>query len=73
MDLWIILLLFRVHILKMCYSFVQDVFEGEITGKCSEFQTVPGCGLKCKISNIDSLLSQANKSETMINYNNQTQ
>ncbi|KAK7865149.1 hypothetical protein R5R35_002210 [Gryllus longicercus] len=52
-------------------TFVREIFGSEITGKCSNFVAVPGCGLKCNISNIDVLLSQARKSEALVNYHNQ--
>ncbi|XP_041050826.1 copper-transporting ATPase 1-like isoform X1 [Carcharodon carcharias] len=32
----------------------------DVLGSCSDFQAVAGCGIMCKVSNIDSLLSQKN-------------
>ncbi|XP_068596463.1 copper-transporting ATPase 1 [Brachionichthys hirsutus] len=31
----------------------------ESLGKCTDFQTVPGCGIRCRISNTEMLLKQA--------------
>ncbi|XP_078051039.1 copper-transporting ATPase 1 isoform X1 [Augochlora pura] len=52
--------------------FVKDTIGSESTGQCSNFQTVAGCGLKCKVSHISNTLSEANKSEQIINYVNHT-
>ncbi|GLV37053.1 ATP7 [Carabus blaptoides fortunei] len=52
--------------------FVQDTLASEITGKCTDFQSVPGCGIKCTVTHIDSLLAQAQRTETIINFTNQT-
>uniref|UniRef100_A0A4W3JDK4 P-type Cu(+) transporter n=1 Tax=Callorhinchus milii TaxID=7868 RepID=A0A4W3JDK4_CALMI len=34
----------------------------EILGSCSEFQAVPGCGIKCKVSNLESVLNRSSRS-----------
>jgi Cu+-exporting ATPase len=39
-------------------------------GTCSNFQAVPGCGIRCTISNIQSTVAKARKSEQMVNYEN---
>lgn len=36
------------------------------------FQAVAGCGLKCKVSHLNAALSDALKSEKIVNYANQT-
>nr|XP_033338724.1 copper-transporting ATPase 1 isoform X2 [Megalopta genalis]XP_033338725.1 copper-transporting ATPase 1 isoform X2 [Megalopta genalis]XP_033338726.1 copper-transporting ATPase 1 isoform X2 [Megalopta genalis] len=52
--------------------FVKDTIGSESTGQCSNFQTVAGCGLKCKVSHISNTLSEAIKSEQIVNYVNHT-
>ncbi|XP_038604066.1 copper-transporting ATPase 1 [Tachyglossus aculeatus] len=32
----------------------------ETLGTCSDFQVVPGCGISCKVSNIEALLTKSN-------------
>ncbi|XP_071980464.1 copper-transporting ATPase 1 [Engystomops pustulosus] len=43
----------------------KEVLNTEILGTCFDFQAVPGCGIRCKVSNIDHLLSGTN--QTSIN------
>ncbi|KAE8738139.1 hypothetical protein FOCC_FOCC016381 [Frankliniella occidentalis] len=50
--------------------FVKGVFSSEISGKCNNFQTVPGCGLKCTVSHLNSLLSSTSKSDILTTFNN---
>ncbi|KAJ9589439.1 hypothetical protein L9F63_017342 [Diploptera punctata] len=53
-------------------KFVKEVMGSDIGGQCSNFQAVPGCGLKCTVSNIDAMMAQAAQSEKLINYANQS-
>lgn len=39
----------------------------ETLGTCTDFQVVPGCGISCKVSNIEALLYRQNK---MVEENN---
>lgn len=39
--------------------FSHQTLATEVLGKVQEFQAVPGCGLKCKVSGIESLLTEA--------------
>lgn len=50
---------------------MKETIGSEATGKCSNFQAVPGCGLKCKVSHISNTFTDALKSEKVINYVNQ--
>lgn len=52
-------------------AFVKETVSEEVTGKCTNFQTVPGCGLKCSVSHITSMLQAATNSLNIANYNNQ--
>lgn len=51
---------------------MKDTIESEATGQCTNFQAVAGCGLKCKVSHLSAALSDALKSEKIVNYANQT-
>ncbi|XP_076164002.1 copper-transporting ATPase 1 isoform X2 [Ptiloglossa arizonensis] len=51
--------------------YVKETIGSEATGKCSNFQAVAGCGLKCKVSHISITLADALKSEKINNYVNQ--
>lgn len=53
-------------------KFAQQVLGKEIDGKVTDFQNVPGCGLKCNVTHIDTIVESANQSETVINFINQT-
>nr|XP_022920437.1 copper-transporting ATPase 1 isoform X2 [Onthophagus taurus] len=49
--------------------FVKEIFQTEITGISSDFQAVPGCGMKCKVSGLNSLISNHNSySKDLINF-----
>lgn len=50
---------------------MKETIGSDATGKCSNFQAVAGCGLKCKVSHISSTLLDALKSEKIVNYVNQ--
>ncbi|KAF7988181.1 hypothetical protein HCN44_007675 [Aphidius gifuensis] len=52
-------------------KFVKETIGSEITGQCKNFQAVAGCGLKCRIDNINSMLLNIKKSDIIINYENQ--
>lgn len=53
-------------------KFAKEVLGSEIQGKCSNFQAVPGCGLKCSVSYVEPMLIQAESSEHMKNFKNST-
>ncbi|XP_012223719.2 copper-transporting ATPase 1 isoform X2 [Linepithema humile] len=53
-------------------NYVKDTIGTGATGQCTNFQAVAGCGLKCKVSHLDAALSDALKSEKIVNYMNQT-
>ncbi|XP_043463393.1 copper-transporting ATPase 1 isoform X3 [Leptopilina heterotoma] len=52
--------------------YVKETIGTEISGKCSNFQAVAGCGLKCKVSYLNGTISSALRSEKVINYMNQS-
>ncbi|XP_053555306.1 copper-transporting ATPase 1 isoform X2 [Bombina bombina] len=39
----------------------KEVLNKETLGTCLDFQAVPGCGISCKVSNIEGLLSSTNQ------------
>jgi len=51
---------------------VQETIGSAITGQCSNFQAVAGCGLKCRVTHLNAGFLQAVKSEKLINYMNHT-
>lgn len=46
----------------MVLSFLQEL-DADTLGTCTDFQVVPGCGVSCKVTNIEALL--CSKSETV--------
>lgn len=42
----------------------------EMYGTCSNFISVPGCGIRCTISNIKKIVAAASRSERIINFEN---
>ena len=53
-------------------KYVKETIGSDVIAQCSNFQAIPGCGLKCSVSNIDSMLACAAHSEKLINYANQS-
>jgi len=65
--------LFNCAIISAVVKFVKEVVgSGGHPGTADNFQAVPGCGLKCTVSKIDSLVQMAQKSEGVINFTNET-
>ncbi|KAM4663956.1 copper-transporting ATPase 1 [Discoglossus pictus] len=44
----------------------KEVLNKETLGTCSDFQAVPGCGISCKVSNIDALLYNTENSKNAV-------
>jgi len=53
-------------------KYAKETIGSDVIAQCSNFQAIPGCGLKCSVSNIDSMLAYAAHSEKLINYANQS-
>ncbi|XP_066584908.1 copper-transporting ATPase 1-like isoform X2 [Prorops nasuta] len=51
-------------------QYATETIKSEVNAQCSNFQSVTGCGLKCKITRVDTALSEASKSEKIKNYIN---
>uniref|UniRef100_A0A8D8UT73 P-type Cu(+) transporter n=2 Tax=Cacopsylla melanoneura TaxID=428564 RepID=A0A8D8UT73_9HEMI len=52
-------------------KFVREVTGSDMGGRTSHFQVVPGCGLRCAVSHVDSMVTQARRSDPILNYLNQ--
>ncbi|GBP20212.1 Copper-transporting ATPase 1 [Eumeta japonica] len=52
--------------------YCKDILAVEQGGKCTNFQAVPGCGLRCKVSGLLSILNKAEGSQYVNNFLNQT-
>lgn len=51
-------------------KFVKEMLGVDTFGMSSNFQSVPGCGVKVIVSNIEPTLRHANKTDKIINYQN---
>lgn len=48
----------------------KEVLNTEMLGTCSDFQAVPGCGIRCKVSNIEHILSSTSQTTSINNSKN---
>ena len=53
--------------------YVREVIETELSGRCTNYQAVPGCGMKCKISYISDTLVNVAKSTKIASFVNDLQ
>ncbi|NP_001135860.1 ATPase, Cu++ transporting, alpha polypeptide isoform X1 [Nasonia vitripennis] len=53
--------------------YVREVIETELSGRCSNYLSVPGCGMKCKISFITDTLKSVAKSSKITSFVNNLQ
>lgn len=53
-------------VVKMC----KEMLESDVFGRSSDFQAVPGCGIRVNVSNINTTIKNAEKTEKIINYYN---
>ncbi|XP_043269223.1 copper-transporting ATPase 1 isoform X2 [Venturia canescens] len=51
--------------------YVKETFATEVSGLCTNFHAVAGCGLRCRVTHLENMLSLAEKSEKIANYHNQ--
>jgi hypothetical protein len=52
-------------------KWVKEVSGGsDALGKTENFQAVPGCGLRCRVSHLDQLEKRITQSEGMVNISN---
>ncbi|XP_063985522.1 copper-transporting ATPase 1 isoform X2 [Diachasmimorpha longicaudata] len=53
-------------------KYVKETIGSDASGQCSNFQAVAGCGLKCRVTHLESVLALVSKSDMILNYRNQT-
>lgn len=50
-------------------KYCKEMLNVETLGTCSDFQAVPGCGISCKVSNIEQLLRSSHQTTSKNNTN----
>lgn len=50
-------------------KYCKEVLNADTLGTCSDFQAVPGCGISCKVSNIEQLLRRTKRTSGKNNPN----
>lgn len=53
-------------VVKMC----KELLETDMFGRSSDFQAIPGCGIKVTVSNIQNTLKNGEQTEKIINFKN---
>lgn len=53
-------------VVKMC----KELLETDMFGRSSDFQAVPGCGIKVTVSNIQNTLKSGEQTEKIVNFKN---
>ncbi|XP_014204616.1 copper-transporting ATPase 1 [Copidosoma floridanum] len=48
--------------------YVKQVIETDLSGLCTNYQSVPGCGMKCKVSHITDTLTKIANSENLASF-----
>lgn len=51
-------------------KYVNEFLQTNSLGTCSNFMSVPGCGIRCTVSNIEKSVAAASRSEKFINFEN---
>lgn len=51
---------------------MKETIGSEVTGQCTNFQAVAGCGLKCKVSHLNAALTEALRSEKIVSFTKQS-
>lgn len=57
-------------IARAIVSYINEFLKIDIFGKCSDFMSVPGCGIRCTVTNIEKTFATALRSEKVINFEN---
>lgn len=57
-------------IARAIVGFINDFLQIDCFGVCNDFMSVPGCGIRCSVSNLEGPLSKAIRSEKLINFEN---
>lgn len=51
-------------------KYVNEFLQTNSLGTCSNFMSVPGCGIRCTVSNIEKSVASASRSEKFVNFEN---
>lgn len=51
-------------------KYVNEFLQTNSLGTCSNFMSVPGCGIRCTVSNVEKAVSAASRSEKFVNFEN---
>lgn len=51
-------------------KYVNEFLQTNSLGTCSNFMSIPGCGIRCTVSNIERSVAAASKSEKFVNFEN---
>lgn len=51
-------------------KYVNEFLQTNSLGTCSNFMSVPGCGIRCTVSNIERSVAAATRSEKFVNFEN---
>jgi P-type Cu+ transporter len=51
-------------------KYVKEFLQTSALGACSNFMSVPGCGIRCTVSNVEKSVAAAKRSEKFINFEN---
>lgn len=51
-------------------KYVNEFLQTNSLGTCSNFMSVPGCGIRCTVSNIERSVAAASRSEKFVNFEN---
>jgi P-type Cu+ transporter len=57
-------------IAKAIVTYINEFLQLSSFGTCGEFMSVPGCGIRCTVTNFEKSLAEGTKSEKMINFEN---
>jgi len=57
-------------IARSIVNYICDFLQIDSFGTCVDFMSVPGCRIRCKVTNFDNSLSKASRSEKVINFEN---
>lgn len=49
-------------------KYIQSVLDVDITGSVTNFQAVPGCGLKCQVSGLEATIKEGKKTENFARF-----
>ena len=51
-------------------KYVNEFLQTNSLGTCSNFMSVPGCGIRCTVSNLERSVAAASRSEKFVNFEN---